>query len=76
MITKSKAFILLIALENSHYRSSKADTSTSKTILVEIQGGSVMCVCTLSSDPAHLHFSLNCLPNEEEIKKINISTYR
>ena len=34
------------------------------------QGGSVMCVCTLSSDPAHLHFSLNCLPNEEEIKKI------
>ena len=39
-----------------------------------IQGGSVMCVRTLSSDPAHLHFSLNCLPNEEEIKKqINIS---
>ena len=35
-----------------------------------------MCVRTLSSDPAHLHFSLNCLPNEEEIKKINISTYR
>ena len=34
------------------------------------QGGSVMCVCTLSSDPAHLHFSLNCLPNEEEIKKL------
>ena len=27
-----------------------------------------MCVRTLSSDPAHLHFSLNCLPNEEEIK--------
>ena len=26
-----------------------------------------MCVRTLSSDP---HFSLNCLPNEEEIKKI------
>ena len=40
------------------------------------QGGSVMCVCTLSSDPAYLHFSLNCLPNEEEIKKINTSTYR
>ena len=37
------------------------------------QGGSVMCVRTLSSDPAHLHFSLNCLPNEEEIKK---STYQ
>ena len=32
-------------------------------------GGSVMCVRTLSSDPAHLHFSLNCLPDEEEIKK-------
>ena len=32
------------------------------------QGGSVMCVRTLNSDPAHLHFSLNCLPNEEEIK--------
>ena len=29
-----------------------------------------MCVRTLSSDRAHLHFSLNCLPNEEEIKKI------
>ena len=29
-----------------------------------------MCVRTLSSDPAHLLFSLNCLPNEEEIKKI------
>ena len=29
-----------------------------------------MCVRTLSSDPAHLHFSLNCLPNEEEIKKL------
>ena len=29
-----------------------------------------MCVSTLSSDHAHLHFSLNCLPNEEEIKKI------
>ena len=27
-----------------------------------------MCVRTLSSDPAHLHFSLNCLPNE--IKKL------
>ena len=25
---------------------------------------------TLSSDSAHLHFSLNCLPNEEEIKKL------
>ena len=35
-----------------------------------------MCVRTLSSDPAHLHFSLNYLPNEEEIKKVNISTYR
>ena len=34
------------------------------------QGGSVMCVRTLSSDPAYLHFSLNCLPNEEEMKKI------
>ena len=34
------------------------------------QGGSVMCVRTLSSDPAHLHYSLNCLPNEEEIKKL------
>ena len=34
------------------------------------QGGSVMCVRTLSSDPAHLYFSLNCLSNEEEIKKI------
>ena len=34
------------------------------------QGGSVMRVRTLSSDPAHLHFSLNCLPNEEEIKNI------
>ena len=34
-----------------------------------------MCVGTLSSDPAHLHFSLNCLPNEEEIKKINVSTF-
>ena len=33
------------------------------------QGGSVMCVRTLKSDPAHLFFSLNCLPNEEEIKK-------
>ena len=43
------------------------------------QGGSVMCVRTLgslSSDPSRLHFSLNCLPNEGEIKKINISTYR
>ena len=40
------------------------------------QGGSVMCIRTLSSDPAHLHFSLVCLTNEEEIKKINISTYR
>ena len=40
------------------------------------QGGSVMCVCTLSSDPAQLNFTLNCLPKEEEIKKINISTYR
>ena len=39
------------------------------------QGGSVLCVCTLSSDPAHLHFSLNCLTNEEEIKS-NKSTYR
>ena len=29
-----------------------------------------MCVRTLSSDPAHLHFSLNFLPNEEAIKKI------
>ena len=29
-----------------------------------------MCVCKLSSDPAHLHFSHNCLPNEEEIKKL------
>ena len=29
-----------------------------------------MCVPTLSSDPALLHFSRNCLPNEEEIKKI------
>ena len=29
-----------------------------------------MCVRTLSSDPAHLHISLNCLPNEEEIKKL------
>ena len=35
-----------------------------------------MCVRTLSSDPAHLQFSLNCLPNEEEIKKIKVSTYR
>ena len=35
-----------------------------------------MCVRTLTSDPAHLHFSLICLPNEEEIKKINRSTYR
>ena len=26
-----------------------------------------MFVRTLSSDPAHLHFSLNCLPNEEKI---------
>ena len=34
------------------------------------QGGSVMCVRTLSSDSAHLHFSLNCLPIEEEIKKL------
>ena len=34
------------------------------------QGGSVMCVRTLSSQPAHLHFSLNCLPSEEEIKKL------
>ena len=32
------------------------------------QGGSVMSVRTLGSDPTHLHFSLNCLPNEEEIK--------
>ena len=40
------------------------------------QGVSVMCVRTLSSDPAHLHFSLNCLPNVEEIKNINISIYR
>ena len=32
------------------------------------QGGSVMCVRRLNSDPAHLHFSLNCLLNEEEIK--------
>ena len=23
-----------------------------------------MCVRTLSSEPTHLHFSLNCLPNE------------
>ena len=29
-----------------------------------------MCVRTLSSEPAHLHFSLNCLPNEEEMKKL------
>ena len=35
-----------------------------------------MCIRTLSSDPAHLHFSLNCLSNEEEIKKINTSTNR
>ena len=35
-----------------------------------------MCVRTLSSDPAHLHFSINCLPDEQEIKKFNISTYR
>ena len=35
-----------------------------------IQGGSVMCIRTLCSDPAHLHFSLNCLPNEEEIKEL------
>ena len=34
------------------------------------QWGSVMCVCTWCSDPAHLHFSLKCLPNEEEIKKL------
>ena len=34
------------------------------------QGGSVMCVRTLSSDPAYLNFSLNCLPNEKEIKKL------
>ena len=34
------------------------------------QGGSAMSVRTLSSDPAHLQFSLNCLPNEEEIKKL------
>ena len=33
------------------------------------QGGSVMCVRTLGSDPPHLRFSLNCLPNEEEITK-------
>ena len=44
-------------------------------ILDRKQGGSVMCVRTLSFDPTHLHFSLNCLPNEEEIKKINILTY-
>ena len=37
---------------------------------VNKQGGSVMCGRTLISDPAHLHFSLNCLPNEEEIKKL------
>ena len=29
-----------------------------------------MCVRTLSSDPAHLHFSLKCLLNKEEIKKL------
>ena len=34
------------------------------------EGGSVMCVRTLSSDPPHLHFSLNCLPNDVEIKKL------
>ena len=28
-----------------------------------------MCVRTLSTEPAHQHFSLNCLPNEEETKK-------
>ena len=39
------------------------------TLILE-QGGSVMCVRTLSFDPAHLHFSLNCLPNEAEIKKL------
>ena len=33
------------------------------------QGGSVMCVRTLCSDPAHLLFSRNCLTNKEEIKK-------
>ena len=26
-----------------------------------------MCVRTLSSDPTHLHFPLNCLPNEEAL---------
>ena len=29
-----------------------------------------MCIRTLSSDPAHLRFSLNCLQNEEETKKL------
>ena len=29
-----------------------------------------MYVRTLSSDPAHVHFSLNRLPNEEEIEKL------
>ena len=45
-------------------------------ILDRKQGGSVMGARPLISDSVHLHFSLNCLPNEEEIKKINISTYR
>ena len=35
-----------------------------------IQGGSVMCVRTLSSDPAYTHFSLSCLPNERETREL------
>ena len=35
-----------------------------------------MCVCTLSSDPDHLHFSLKCLPNEEEIKNVRLPIAR
>ena len=29
-----------------------------------------MCVRILSSDPAQLNFTLNCLPKEEEKKKL------
>ena len=56
-------------MDDVHLRRSRHVRNGSLTSNVQ-QGGSVMCVRRLSSDPAHLHFSLNCLPNEEEIKKL------
>ena len=40
------------------------------------QGGSVMCVRTWGSDPAHPHFWVNWLPNDEELENLQQHTYR